>query len=107
MPIRWGPGPVFIHESIVASRRWQPYALRSLLVLVILAALALVFLTMSSRVGPSSVVDPIRTLAALGESFDYAIATAQLVFVLLVAPAATAGAICVDRARNAHSHADD
>ncbi len=104
MPIRWGPGPVFIHESIVASRRWQPYALRSLLVLVILAALALVFLTMSSRVGPSSVVNPIRTLAALGESFYYAIATAQLVFVLLVAPAATAGAICVDRARGTLTH---
>jgi ABC-type transport system involved in multi-copper enzyme maturation permease subunit len=104
VPIRWGPGPVFIHESIVASRRWQPYALRSLLVIVILAALALVFQTTRSRVGPSTLVDPIRALAALGESFYYAIATAQLVFVLLVAPAATAGAICVDRARGTLAH---
>jgi ABC-type transport system involved in multi-copper enzyme maturation permease subunit len=104
VPIRWGPGPVFIHESIVASRRWQPYALRSLLVLVILAALALVFLTTSFPVGQAMVVDPIRTLAALGESFYYAIAAAQLVFVLLVAPAATAGAICVDRAHGTLTH---
>ena len=28
MPMRLGPGPVFVHESIAAARRWQLYALR-------------------------------------------------------------------------------
>ena len=32
MPLRLGPGPVFVHESIAATRRWQLYALRSLFV---------------------------------------------------------------------------
>ena len=26
MPLRFGPGPVFIYESISAARRWQVYA---------------------------------------------------------------------------------
>ena len=43
-------------------------------------------------------------LATLGEDFYYAIATVQLVLVLLVAPAATAGAICVDRSRGTLTH---
>jgi ABC-type transport system involved in multi-copper enzyme maturation permease subunit len=46
----------------------------------------------------------IRVLASLGEDFYYAIATVQLAAVLLVAPAATAGAICVDRARGTLTH---
>src|SRR4051794_1219661 len=35
MPRRWGPGPVFVYESIAASRRWQHYAARSLFVLTL------------------------------------------------------------------------
>ena len=46
----------------------------------------------------------IQALADLGEIFYYAIATAQIALVLLVAPAATAGAICVDRARGTLTH---
>jgi hypothetical protein len=38
-------------------------------------------------------------LARLGENFYYGAAGIQLTLALLVAPAATAGAICVDRAR--------
>ena len=37
MPLRFGPGPVFIYESISAARRWQVYALRSVFVLSLLA----------------------------------------------------------------------
>ena len=44
MPLHLGPGPVFVHESIAATRRWQIYALRSFFVLGLLAALALVWL---------------------------------------------------------------
>ena len=36
MPMRWGPGPVFVYESITAARRWQHYALRALSVLALL-----------------------------------------------------------------------
>ena len=39
MPLRFGPGPVFIHESIAATRRWQMYAVRSLFVFGLLLAL--------------------------------------------------------------------
>ena len=41
MPLRWGPGPVFVHESIAVTRRWQLYALRSGFVLSLLGALAI------------------------------------------------------------------
>jgi ABC-type transport system involved in multi-copper enzyme maturation permease subunit len=103
MPLlsRWrhGPGPVFVHESIAAARRWQNYALRSLFVFGLLAALALTGLLMYLEEGGFPSTLKIQELAALGQYFYLAIATVQLVLVMLVAPAATAGAICQDRAR--------
>ncbi len=104
MPLRFGPGPVFIHESIAATRRWQLYALRSFFVLGLLLALALVLCFVIGEAGTTMGSGSIRVLAALGEEFYYGIATAQLVLVLLVAPAATAGAICVDRASGTLTH---
>ena len=104
MPLRFGPGPVFIHESIAATRRWQLYALRSLFVFGLLLALARCSTSVVDAAGRSAGSYSIRVLATLGESFYYAIATVQLVLVLLVAPAATAGAICVDRARGTLTH---
>jgi ABC-type transport system involved in multi-copper enzyme maturation permease subunit len=101
MPLHFGPGPVFIHESIAATRRWQMYALRSLFVVGLLLALAAV---LSMVVGQLGANYSIRALAELGEIFYYAIACVQLALVLLVAPAATAGAICVDRARGMLTH---
>jgi ABC-type transport system involved in multi-copper enzyme maturation permease subunit len=104
MPMRWGPGPVFVHESIAGARRWQLYALRSLFVLGLLAALAMarhLLGTMPAIPGGGSTI---KRMAMLGQFFYYAIATTQLTLVLLVAPAATAGAICLDRARGNLSH---
>src|SRR5690348_4114660 len=43
MPIRLGPGPVFVYEWITTSRRWQLYALRALFVGAILIGLTLVW----------------------------------------------------------------
>ena len=43
-------------------------------------------------------------MAALGESFFIAVAGTQLTLVLLIAPAATAGVICLNRARGTLSH---
>ncbi len=100
MPLRFGPGPVFIHESIAATRRWQLYAVRSLFVLGLLLALYFVI----GLLGRTPQSFSISVLASLGEEFYYAISTTQLVLVLLIAPAATAGAICVDRARGTLTH---
>jgi ABC-type transport system involved in multi-copper enzyme maturation permease subunit len=105
--LRWGPGPVFVYESIVATRRWQFYALRFLFVLGLLSALAMGwYMTddLSQIAGTASGGLTMRQLASLGQSFYYAIATTQLVLVLLVAPAATAGSICLDRARGTLTH---
>ena len=83
-------------RTIVATRRWSFFAMRSIFVLALLAGLAVVWM----------VADPasIEALAALGEYFYCAIATVQVTLVLLVAPVATADAICVDRARGNLTH---
>jgi hypothetical protein len=91
MKMRWGPGLVFAFESLIAVRRWQVYTLRSIYV-----GLLLLVLTRTWR--PSN--RTIRTLAqaaAIDRLFLCTDITVQLVVVLLAAPAATAGAICVDR----------
>jgi ABC-type transport system involved in multi-copper enzyme maturation permease subunit len=104
MPLRFGPGPVFIHESIAATRRWQMYALRALFVFGLLLGLAAVLLLNMAVLAQPMGSYPIHELAELGESFYYAIATVQLGLVLLVAPAATAGTICADRASGTLTH---
>ncbi len=91
--MRWGLGPVFLYECVASSRRWQTYAIRSLGVLILLTAIAT---TANSRRAINAVNDW-RAYAALGESYFYAIIGVELTLVLLAAPAATAGAICVDR----------
>ena len=102
---RLSPGPVFVHESIAAARRWQNYALRSVFVLGLLAGLGvlwgLFFMEGQIEVGTNV---PIAVLAQLGSYFYYVIATVQIVLVLLVAPSATAGAICQDRAGGMLTH---
>jgi ABC-type transport system involved in multi-copper enzyme maturation permease subunit len=99
MNLRWGLGPVFTYEWLRTSRRWQLYAMRSLCVAVLGAGLFYVWLVkLAGR--PLT----IRDVAATGEYFFYAIVSTQLALVLLVAPAYTAGAICLDRARGTLAH---
>ncbi len=98
--MRWGLGPVFLYECVASSRRWQTYAVRSVGVVILLAALATIANSRRS-------MDPVNTwreYAALGQSYFYAIIGVELTLVLLAAPAATAGAICVDRARGTLTH---
>ena len=53
MPARWGLSPVFVFEWLVASRRWQMYAVRALVVLILLGALVLMWeASMRDRVNP-------------------------------------------------------
>jgi ABC-type transport system involved in multi-copper enzyme maturation permease subunit len=96
---RWGLGPVFAYEWLMASRRWQLYALRALVIALLGAGLTLVWWK-KVQGQPLSV----RTLAVSGESFFYALVGIQLALVLLAAPAYTAGAVCLDRARGTLLH---
>ncbi len=91
----WGLGPVFAAEWLARSRRWQGYALRSLFVLALLAGLAAAWLS-APRIGGRSTA---QDLAAVGQSFFATLTALELSIVLLAAPAATAGAICQDKAR--------
>ncbi len=93
-------GPVFAYEWIRSSRRWQGYALRSSFLLFLLMALAYVWMNTSSLPAKGN----IRLMAELGEWFFQAVIGTQLTLVLLAAPAATAGAICIDKARGTLTH---
>ena len=108
MSSRLGPGPVFVYESITAARRWQHFAMRSGTVSLMLLSMSLLgFLLFGQLSGSqfgSTTNVPLKFLAGLGSYFYYAIAGVQITLVLLAAPAATAGAICLDRARGALTH---
>jgi ABC-type transport system involved in multi-copper enzyme maturation permease subunit len=95
---RIGLGPVFVYEWITSSRRWQAYAQRSLFVSVLLIVLLNLWLNMETS------GSAIRDQAILGRRFFLGLIGTQLALVLLAAPAATAGAICVDRARGTLMH---
>src|SRR3954465_5235952 len=93
---RWpGLGPVFAYEWMTASRRWQGYALRSLLVLLLLLGLSAVRL--GSHDGPGN--PSLRQQADAGWGFYVVMNLIMLGLVGLAAPAAAAGSICLDKAR--------
>jgi ABC-type transport system involved in multi-copper enzyme maturation permease subunit len=89
------PGPVFAYEWLAASRRWQGYALRSLLVLLLSLGLSAVWLSGHDGARELS----IREQADIGRGFYVVTTWILLGLVGLAAPAATAGAICLDKAR--------
>ena len=93
-------GPVFAFEWLMASRRWQMYALRSVFILFILGSIFCVWLAERDQQSNLS----ISRQAALGEKLFYAIISTQLSIVLLAAPAATAGTICNDKLRGGLAH---
>ncbi len=99
MRMHWGPGPVFAFESLIAARRWQVYAMRSLYVGLMLLGLTLSW-------GPlDRAITSVADAAAIGRLFLHTVIAVQLAAVLLVGPAATAGAICVNKARGTLLHA--
>jgi ABC-type transport system involved in multi-copper enzyme maturation permease subunit len=103
MASRMGPGPVFVYESLIFARRRQVYAGRTVFVLAVLIGLGIAWWSnlnepvIGAPVGTRPGV--LQAMAKVGESFFDALAGIQLALVLLVAPAATAGALCHDRAR--------
>jgi ABC-type transport system involved in multi-copper enzyme maturation permease subunit len=99
--LRFGLGPVFVFEWLMVSRRWQIYAARSLFVAAILAGAYLMWL---SEAPDQPTRSTLRAQALIGERLFYTIMGIQLVLVLLAAPAYTAGAVCLDKARGALVH---
>jgi ABC-type transport system involved in multi-copper enzyme maturation permease subunit len=100
MTLRLGLGPVFYFEWLLASRRWQLYAARVLFLLVVLAVLFFVWWAHVVDNAPQT----IQEQAKLGTNFFFGIIATQLALVLLAAPAATAGSVCVDKARGTLTH---
>jgi len=98
-----GPGPVFVYESLIFARRRQVYAGRVLFVLAMLAGLWIAWWNNVDTPGPGQPPGTrpgtLAALARAGEAFFWVLAGIQLSVVVLVAPAATAGALCQDRAR--------
>src|SRR5271166_544717 len=97
--MRWGLGPVFIYEYLANSRRWQTYALRSVGVAALLFAMGVIATSSMPATGNSP-----RDYADLGQAYFIAMIGVELALVMLAAPAATAGAICLDRARGTLAH---
>ena len=91
MARRVGLGPVFAFEWRMASRRWQAYAMRSLTVLLLLGVMAPVLYAWPEAT--------IARQADLSKVFYQWTAMILLGLVGLAAPAATAGAVCQDKAR--------
>jgi ABC-type transport system involved in multi-copper enzyme maturation permease subunit len=97
----WRLGPVFVYECVTAARRWQTYAGRTAFLALLFTSLAVVW---AAKCAGDPDAANLSRLAQVGESFFYALAGTQLVLVLLAAPAYTAGAICLDKARGTLAH---
>jgi ABC-type transport system involved in multi-copper enzyme maturation permease subunit len=101
--MRLGPGPVFIYEWLTTTRRWQLYALRAGFVAVMLVGMIVVWQNLRRYPGPGQTVS-IQTMARYGESLYATVVSIELTLVLLAAPALTAGAVCLDKARGTLDH---
>jgi ABC-type transport system involved in multi-copper enzyme maturation permease subunit len=98
--MRYGLGPVFIYECITNARRWQLYAMRSFGVASLLLAMGAIATSQDAFFEGRSVEE----YSQLGTSYFYALIGVELAVVMLAAPAATAGAICLDRSRGTLEH---
>ncbi len=103
MHLRFGPGPVFVYEWLTAARRWQLYALRVAFVAVMLVGMMIVWNNVVRTDRPDQRVS-IQQMANYGEALYLTVATIELTLVLLSAPAATAGSVCLDKARGTLDH---
>jgi ABC-type transport system involved in multi-copper enzyme maturation permease subunit len=91
---------VFRSEWLAVSRRWQWYAARSVFLAGLLGLMTLMWWARTAHKSMQSV----QAQAEIGRLFCGALTATQLAVVLLAAPAATAGAICLDRARGTLTH---
>src|SRR5262245_41349473 len=100
MPARWGLGPVLAVEWRLAARRGQMYATRAAVVGLLLAVLVVVWESEIRRPQPFA-PQPLsyKDYSRIGEAFFDAVIGTQLAVILLAAPGATAGAVCLDKTR--------
>ncbi len=98
--MRNGLGPVFSYECLTNARRWQLYAMRSFGVASLLLAMGAIAASQDAIFEGRSVEE----YSQLGTSYFYAMIGVELALVMLAAPAATAGAICLDRSRGTLEH---
>jgi ABC-type transport system involved in multi-copper enzyme maturation permease subunit len=101
---RFGPGPVFVYEWLTTSRRWQLYASRAAFVCAILAGMIFVSWTIPEPTRTRGPNVSLQALANYGRTLYLAVTSIELTIVLLVAPAATAGAVCLDKIRGTLDH---
>jgi hypothetical protein len=96
---RLGIGPVFALETSLNARRRQVYEARALFVLLVFIGLIVVWFNEDTpNLALGSRLATIERMAKVGELFFYTLAGIQISLVMLVAPAAAAGSICIDRA---------
>jgi ABC-type transport system involved in multi-copper enzyme maturation permease subunit len=100
MAFRGGLGPVYAFEWLTATRRWQMYAGRAAFVGLLLLGLWFTWRTRPHRGAPAT----IQRQAELGRQFYQTLVFIEMALVMLAAPAATAGAICLDKARGTLFH---
>ncbi len=98
-----GLGPVFTFEWLRTARNWRVYAFRVVFGLALLGVLGVVALSSTDPYAPGH-APTIQEQAAAGQAFSVAIVMTQLGMILLVAPAATAGTLCLDRQRGTLAH---
>jgi ABC-type transport system involved in multi-copper enzyme maturation permease subunit len=101
---RWGLGPVFVYEWLTAARRWQMYALRAVFVGVLFLAVVIVWFKHADPLVNGAARLDRKAHAEAGEALFYAFFGTLLSVTLLLAPGATAGAVCLDKARGALVH---
>ncbi len=101
--MRHGAGPVFAYEWLLTTRRWQLYAVRAGFVLAILVGMYFTLWTDRRDLGAGPTISR-NELARYGQHLYLTIVSIELAIVLLVAPAMTAGAICLDKARGTLDH---
>ncbi|MHB1556222.1 MAG: ABC transporter permease [Isosphaeraceae bacterium] len=101
--MRFGTGPVFAYEQLTAARRWQTYGLRVFGVGCVLAAMTAIA-SSQDALFQGREVKSLREYSALGTGYFHAIMGVELALVMLAAPAAVAGAICLDRSRGTLEH---
>jgi ABC-type transport system involved in multi-copper enzyme maturation permease subunit len=87
----------------MSTRRWQLYALRGGFIGSILVGMIFIWHNDASP-GRSGQPVSIQEAARYAETFYGMVVSIELTLVLLVAPAATAGAICLDKRRGTLDH---
>ena len=101
MFLSWLFGPVFHFEWRSVSRRWQMYAIRSLFISVLLAALAFVWWR---ELADRHYWGSLEVYARVGRLFCTMLLETLFALVVIVSPTISANAICQDKARGPLFH---